>query len=155
MAPWRKIAPERIKTCAYADCGKRFVARTAAQRTCCRSCGQKVRNGVASEEQRKAAERERYQRKCRRRRVLQQGGKAEPYTLAEIAKRDGYRCGVCRRKVNMRLVDGRLPMAPTIDHVVPVSKGGDDTKANVRLVHRRCNSSRGARGGGEQLRLVG
>jgi 5-methylcytosine-specific restriction endonuclease McrA len=37
------------------------------------------------------------------------------------------------------------PLAPTIDHIVPVSKGGDDTRANVQLAHFRCNSVKGNR----------
>jgi 5-methylcytosine-specific restriction endonuclease McrA len=45
--------------------------------------------------------------------------------------------------------------APTVDHIVPLDAGGDDTRANVQLAHRRCNSQKGNRGGGEQLRLVG
>jgi 5-methylcytosine-specific restriction endonuclease McrA len=101
-----------------------------------------------------AAERERYRSKCRRRRVLQRAS-TEPYTLAEIAARDRYRCGLCRKKVDMRLIDGRLPMAPTVDHVIPISEGGTDTKANVQLAHRICNLRKGKRGTPQQLRLVG
>jgi len=44
--------------------------------------------------------------------------------------------------------------APTVDHVVPVSEGGDDTRANVQLAHFRCNSVKGPRGS-QQLALVG
>jgi 5-methylcytosine-specific restriction endonuclease McrA len=55
----------------------------------------------------------------------------------------------------MRIVDGRRPLAATIDHIVPLAAGGDDTKANVQLAHRRCNTRKGARGGEQQLRLVG
>lgn len=33
---------------------------------------------------------------------------------------------------------------PSIDHVVPVSRGGDHTWDNIRLAHRGCNSKRGA-----------
>lgn len=51
----------------------------------------------------------------------------------------------------------RVPnlMAPTIDHVIPISHGGDDTKANVQLAHFGCNNRKSNRGGGEQLALVG
>jgi 5-methylcytosine-specific restriction endonuclease McrA len=47
------------------------------------------------------------------------------------------------------------PKAPTIDHIIPLSAGGDDTKANVRLAHFLCNSRRGNRGDVEQLKLIG
>lgn len=79
---------------------------------------------------------------------------SEPYTLAEVAERDGDRCGLCGRKVDMRRRNPH-PLAPTIDHVLPISRGGDDTRANVQLAHRACNIAKGARGGGEQLALIG
>lgn len=77
----------------------------------------------------------------------------EPYTLEEIAARDRSRCGLCRGRVAMRL---RVPhpKAPTIDHLIPVSEGGDDVKANVQLAHFACNTRRGV-GGTVQLCLVG
>ena len=39
-------------------------------------------------------------------------------------------------------------------HLVPVSAGGDHTRANVALAHNRCNYERNT-GGEVQLRLVG
>lgn len=89
----------------------------------------------------------------RRRRALKLGVSTEPYTLAEIAERDRYRCGLCRRKVPMHHQVPH-PLAPTVDHVVPLSQRGDDTRANVQLAHFICNSTKGA-GGGQQLALVG
>ncbi len=74
-------------------------------------------------------------------------------TIAKLGARDGWRCHLCRRKV-----DPTLPYqhrrAGTRDHLVPVSQGGDDSPANLRLAHRSCNSSRGVRGA-VQLALVG
>ncbi len=46
------------------------------------------------------------------------------------------------------------PLAPTIDHIVPISKSGDDTRANVQLAHFLCNSVKGPRGS-QQLALIG
>jgi 5-methylcytosine-specific restriction endonuclease McrA len=46
------------------------------------------------------------------------------------------------------------PKAPTIDHIVPLSAGGDDTKANVQLACFLCNSIKGSRGT-QQLTLIG
>ncbi|MFG2025380.1 HNH endonuclease [Streptomyces sp. NPDC048825] len=44
-------------------------------------------------------------------------------------------------------VDGRRhPLAFTLDHLVPLSRGGDLLDpADARSAHRRCNSSRGNR----------
>ena len=79
--------------------------------------------------------------------------KHEPYTLREIAERDGWRCHLCGGKVPDRDYAARDSDA-TIDHLVPQSAGGDDIKSNVALAHNRCNWERGA-GGVAQLRLVG
>lgn len=68
----------------------------------------------------------------------------EPYLAADIYERDGWRCGICGVPV-----DPRAPLNcgadPTIDHVVPISRGGADAPWNVRLAHRLCNLRKGAR----------
>jgi 5-methylcytosine-specific restriction endonuclease McrA len=93
-----------------------------------------------------ARERQRlyWQEKNRRRRALKRGGASEPYSTAEIAVRDDFLCGLCGESVPMT-VKVPEPLAPTIDHIVPVSKGGDDTRSNVQLAHFLCNSIKGNR----------
>jgi 5-methylcytosine-specific restriction endonuclease McrA len=46
------------------------------------------------------------------------------------------------------------PKAPTIDHILPIACGGNDTRANVQLAHFICNSRKGTRGS-QQLALAG
>lgn len=87
---------------------------------------------------------EHWRRKNRRRRIDLQVVASEPYTLAEIAQRDGYCCGLCGGTVDME-VPWPDRWAPTVDHVVPLVAGGDDTRANVQLAHFVCNSRKGAR----------
>jgi len=61
---------------------------------------------------------------------------SEPYTLAEIAARDRYRCGICIAEGRGRQARVAMtqavphPRAPTIDHIVPWSISKDDTRAN-------------------------
>lgn len=92
----------------------------------------------------------------RRRRAHKRGALSERYTLAEIARRDRFRCHICRQRVAMTKVVPD-PHAPTIDHLVPLSAGGDDVRSNVRLACFICNSTKGAGTvpGGEQLLLFG
>lgn len=61
-----------------------------------------------------------------------------------IYVRDGWICGICAQPVDPNL---RYPdlMSASLDHVVPLSKGGAHTKANVRLAHWICDSRRGDR----------
>lgn len=76
----------------------------------------------------------------------------DPVHLAEIRERDKHRCGICGGKVNGKPFPH--PLSATLDHIVPLSQGGAHDPLNVRLAHLRCNTLRGARGGGEQLRMV-
>jgi 5-methylcytosine-specific restriction endonuclease McrA len=45
----------------------------------------------------------------------------------------GYRCAYCRRKTKL-----------TMDHVIPISRGGDHVVSNVVPACRRCNSAKHA-----------
>lgn len=143
----RRLPP--LPTVACAGCGTEYRPRRRDQRWCSKKCrnahynAQFRETGGLSPE---ARERQRmyWQAKCRRRRAAKRGGRSEPYTLGEIAERDGFCCALCGDLVPM---DVKVPeaSAPTIDHIVPVSRGGDDTKANVQLAHFLCNSIKGPR----------
>lgn len=93
-------------------------------------------------------------RRARRARKLE--APSEAYSLSEIAERDGWRCQLCGRAVSKtaKWPDRR---SASIDHIIPLSQGGSDLKANVQLAHFGCNSSKNNRHleSGEQLRLFG
>ena len=72
--------------------------------------------------------------------------------LPRIAERDGYRCHLCGRKVDMSL-SGKDPNGPQADHLTPRSEGGSDDPQNLRLSHALCNQKRQA-GGEVQLILA-
>lgn len=76
---------------------------------------------------------------------IRAAGPREVIDLAHVAKRDGWRCHICKRKVTRRNW--------SLDHLIPLSDGGPHTHANVALAHVLCNSKRGARGAA-QLRLA-
>ena len=79
-----------------------------------------------------------------------------------VFERDEWRCQLCgdmTRKDQARLLGGKdyLPNAPTIDHIVPVSKGGTNDEANLQTAHWSCNSAKSDgtySPAGEQLRLL-
>jgi len=91
-----------------------------------------------------------------RRRARERGAEFERYSRFAIFERDGWRCHICRRKVNRAAVVPH-PLAPTIDHLVPLAAGGGDTAANVATAHFLCNSTKGERVGGfgDQLACIG
>ena len=48
-------------------------------------------------------------------------------------------CGICGRPVDKSLKQGN-PMAPTIDHIIPIAKGGHPSSLdNLQLAHWSCN----------------
>jgi 5-methylcytosine-specific restriction endonuclease McrA len=73
-----------------------------------------------------------------RRRHLEKTIAHEPYTMVEVANWSSGRCALCGLMVDMsaKVPD---PMAPTIDHKLPLAHGGHDVRANVQLAHFICN----------------
>lgn len=71
--------------------------------------------------------------KVARRNALKKGTPdAERFTLDEIYVRDEATCHLCREHCSR--IDA------TVDHLIPLIKGGPHTRANVKLAHRSCNS---------------
>jgi 5-methylcytosine-specific restriction endonuclease McrA len=101
----------------------------------------------------KQANPELVRRAGRRRRALKNGVPSEPYTLIDLLERDGYCCHLCREKIDPTLSHPD-PMCATVDHVVPLSRGGTDLRSNVAPAHLRCNLVKKDRPASE-LRLVG
>lgn len=95
--------------------------------------------------------RDRYHRRRAQKKATSTG---EPVLLTEIAKRDRWRCHICGTRVGQKIAWPH-PRSASLDHVVPLSKGGAHDPANVRLAHLSCNSSKSNKGGGEQLLLIG
>lgn len=69
-------------------------------------------------------------------------GYISPSVRLAIYERDGWECQLCGEVVD-RDADGRDPMAPSIDHVLPVSRGGSDHEWNLQTAHLSCNVRRG------------
>lgn len=69
-----------------------------------------------------------------------------------LERRDGDECYLCERPIKLKSVG---PSGPSVDHLIPRSKGGTHDLANLALVHRRCNSAKGNRAANEQLRIIG
>lgn len=117
------------------------------QRYCSTKCRQKA--------QRRTETYKAHQRAAsRRRRARKRKAHNETVYLEVIAQRDKYKCHICRKHVKMNL-DNTDKYSPTMDHLIPLSFGGDHTYANIRLAHRTCNSSKGNRAVNEQLLLFG
>lgn len=88
-----------------------------------------------------------------RRRRLRHALTWDGITDQEILDRDRWTCGICRKKIGKTYTYPH-PRSKSVDHVIPLAEGGDDTAVNKRAAHLGCNQRRGAKGGGEQLALI-
>lgn len=71
------------------------------------------------------------------------GQLVEQVDHAIVFERDGWICQLCFEPVDKHLV-GREPMAKSLDHILPLSKGGLHSYANVQLAHFGCNAAKNA-----------
>jgi len=75
-----------------------------------------------------------------------------------VAKREKYLCHICGSRVDdddfTRSESGSFiagPEYPTVDHLVPQSKGGSHHWTNLKLAHKRCNSLKSNRDNWQDL----
>ena len=138
-----------LRVCALSDCEAEFQPLSAKQRCCSETHAKRLWNRENPEPWN-----DRRRDNYHRRKALKAGSATgRPVRLAEIRERDGNRCHLCRKTVPDRLWPH--PLSPSLDHVIPLSKGGPHDPDNVRLAHLRCNVEKGADGGNEQLLLIG
>jgi hypothetical protein len=102
-------------------CGKAYVAEdyTNTARVCSLACGRRLGK-------------HRYRARKRQAYVAD----VSPRLIYE---RDGWRCQLCRKPVRRDHVVP-MPLAPVLDHVVPLAQGGTHEPANVQCAHFICNS---------------
>ncbi len=119
------------------ECGKVFShADRMSNSYCSVKCSKKHNNRIKSR-----------QRDARKR----GNGKSESIDLIKLYKRDKGYCYLCNGLCDLEDYEYRENTFiagndyPSIDHVIPLSIGGEDTWENVKLAHRSCNSRKGAR----------
>lgn len=142
-AACRASSKTPIRTFPCVDCGADSVGRHGGR---CRPCSLERRR--ARWRQQNHRRREHYRKSS--------GSKQSPseiYTIQWLGERDGWRCHLCRRKVNPKL---KAPdeRSASFDHLIPLSEGGNNSPSNLRLAHLGCNCERGT-GGQVQLLLFG
>lgn len=87
----------------------------------------------------------------RRKARLRGAAAGEPPSLWAIYERDGGRCALCLEGVDrsIRWPDTRCA---SLDHVIPISRGGTDGSDNVQLAHLVCNIRKNDKLPGESKR---
>lgn len=108
-------------------CGK----ITIRAKYCCDACAKKATNK---------------RREMRRRVLIRNAMVDKDITVQGLFKRDHGRCYICGLACSFEdytVQDGTIICGdwyPSIDHIVPLTKGGAHSWKNVALAHRRCNS---------------
>ena len=75
-------------------------------------------------------------------RAVKAGVAAERVELLGVAERDGWKCGICGKRVGKRAKGRR---SASLDHIVPIVCGGGNLYSNTQLVHLECNWAKQAR----------
>lgn len=73
------------------------------------------------------------------RRMRERAAKVEDFAPREVYERDEWVCQLCRLPIDPAIA-WPDSMSPSVDHVVPLAKGGDHSLANVQAAHLGCNS---------------
>lgn len=142
MAPstTQAMEPQRLRRCWYSSrcpmCMVWFLTDNPRYQHCSPKCGRR-----GAKDKRRALERQAF---------------VAPVSRIQVYERDRWTCQLCGKPV-MRGKVVPHPKAPTLDHVIPLSRGGTHEPANVQLAHYWCNTikSDGSWGRGEQLALIG
>ena len=137
----------RSRECSI--CGGAIPSRPGAGLTCSEECG-RIRDRERKREyyhrhrdeyrerarawRKTEAGRAHSAREYNKRRRLLEGAVQVPWVRSEIAERDGWECYLCGSEIE--------PDDLNIDHVKPLSLGGDDAPWNVAATHASCNFSK-------------
>jgi 5-methylcytosine-specific restriction endonuclease McrA len=102
-------------------CGDWFLGQRGAGRHCSKTC--------------------RRRDKAAARRALEAGVKITPGRRHAVYERDNWTCRICGDPVNR---DAQVPEldAPTVDHIVPLARGGAHAPENWQTAHFYCNSDK-------------
>lgn len=109
-----------------AECGCEFTPTYGDKRSvfCSAGCSKRSARRTA----RKAA------------RALLKSVTVERVNPTKVFDRDGWSCMQCGVSTPRELRGTYKPNAPELDHIVPLSKGGEHSYANTQCLCRRCNA---------------
>lgn len=79
---------------------------------------------------------------ARRRALVEQARTTETFAPIDVHTRDDWTCKLCLLPIDPEIA-WPDPMSPSVDHVIPLSRGGAHAMHNVQSAHLGCNSSKG------------
>jgi 5-methylcytosine-specific restriction endonuclease McrA len=90
-----------------------------------------------------------------RHRAQKMGATVEDFTSQEVFIRDRYICQACGIKTRPDYKNPNHSKYPNLDHIIPLSKGGEHSKRNTQCLCHQCNISKGSRHANDQMLLIG
>lgn len=134
------MSPIVVADCV--DCGAAHVTRPNTQRRRCPPCH------AIHLRHKKRSSGARY-------RARKRNARTEVFANVDVYERDGWRCGLCGKPIDRNLAFPH-PKSVSLDHIIPLSRGGEHSMANTQASHYECNMRKN---NGvlvpEQLRLIG
>lgn len=114
------------------ECGVTFTATQLGNKYCSKRCSSRVGDRT---------------KRARRRLRINSNGLVDAITLGELMNRDNNECYLCNEECDrddyVISDEGHFVVGmnyPSVDHVMPIAKGGTHTWDNVRLAHHYCNT---------------
>jgi len=88
-------------------------------------------------------------------RALKAGATAEDFSPKEVFIRDKYICQSCGVKTRPDYKNPNHAKFPNLDHIIPLSIGGEHSRCNTQCLCRKCNLEKGNRHANDQMLLIG
>jgi 5-methylcytosine-specific restriction endonuclease McrA len=89
-----------------------------------------------------------------RRKALQRGATVEAVNPLKVFEHDGWRCKLCNGRTPKSKRGTQHDDAPELDHIIPLSKGGEHSYRNTQCACRKCNAEKSDKPMGQML-LIG
>lgn len=132
--------------CELEGCDVVFIPKSRRQKCCCTNHGQIHYNRVsrATGRQKAAPWNDRRRANHHKRRALKKKLPAADIRPLDIYERDSWVCGVCGDGIDPDTA-WPDPLSASLDHILPLSKGGHHVPENVQAAHLSCNVRKGDR----------
>lgn len=136
-----ELEKELAKEKRCKSCGSVFHSEYETQKYCCPTCARREkRHRAAASGKTKLVLDGNHRKRARIKGVEYEPG----ITLKKLIERDGNICQICGKPCDAddHSYGSSGPLYPSIDHIVPMAKGGPHTWGNVQLAHVICNSKK-------------
>jgi 5-methylcytosine-specific restriction endonuclease McrA len=87
------------------------------------------------------------------RRARKAGATIEIVSKRKLAKWQNWNCHLCGGAISKTAIAPH-PKSLSLEHLIPLSKGGEHSYRNCVAAHLGCNTRKGVKAIGEQLKLV-